>query len=125
MPAWNDQRIEQFLGNLLRAGVMLSALVVLVGAVLYLARHGAASKDYAEFHGEPAKYTNMLEIVGAAGQGEGRAIIQLGILLLLATPVARVALSAVAFAMERDRLYVAFTLVVLTLLLLSLTGVAA
>jgi uncharacterized membrane protein len=125
MPAWNDQRIEQFLGNLLRAGVMLSALVVLVGAVLYLARHGAASRDYAEFHGEPAKYTSMLEIVGAAGHGEGRAIIQLGILLLLATPVARVALSAVAFAMERDRLYVAFTLVVLTLLLLSLTGVAA
>jgi uncharacterized membrane protein len=39
--------------------------------------------------------------------------------------VARVAMSAVAFALERDRLYVAFTIVVLTLLLLSLSGVAA
>lgn len=124
MPAWNDQKIEQFLGNLLRAGVMLSAAVVLLGAVIYLGRHGTGTRDYAEFRGEPAKYTSLPEMAAAVGRGEGRAIIQFGILLLLATPVARVAMSAVAFALERDRLYVAFTLVVLTLLLLSLAGVA-
>jgi uncharacterized membrane protein len=123
--AWNDQRIEQFLGNLLRAGVVASALVVLLGAGLYLAREGRTQHDYATFHGEPSKFTSAPDIARAASRLEGRAVIQLGILLLLATPVARVALSAVAFALERDRMYVIFTLVVLTLLLLSLTGVAA
>ena len=41
---------------------------------------------------------------------------------VVATPVARVALSAVAFARERDGIYVAITLVVLALLLGSLLG---
>jgi len=125
MSNWNDQRIEQFLGNVLRAGVILSATVVILGAAIYLARHGMSDRDYVKFRGEPAKYTSMTDIASAAGRGEGRAIIQLGILLLLATPVARVALSAVGFGLERDKLYVFFTLVVLTLLILSLSGVAA
>jgi uncharacterized membrane protein len=124
MSNWNDQRIEQFLGNVLRVGVILSATIVLLGAVIYLARHGTEERDYTQFRGEPPKYTSMPDIASAAWQGEGRAIIQLGILLLLATPVARVALSAVGFGLERDKLYVFFTLVVLTLLLLSLSGVA-
>jgi uncharacterized membrane protein len=47
---------------------------------------------------------------------------QLGLLLLIATPIARVMFSAVAFAMERDRMYVGFTLIVLAVLLYSLFG---
>jgi uncharacterized membrane protein len=52
----------------------------------------------------------------------GRGIIQLGLLLLIATPVARVAFSIFGFAAEGDRMYVAFTLIVLTVLLYSLFG---
>jgi uncharacterized membrane protein len=52
----------------------------------------------------------------------GRGIIQLGLLLLIATPIARVALSVVAFAIQRDRLYVVATLIVLAVLMYSLTG---
>ena len=55
-------------------------------------------------------------------QLSGRAIIQFGLLLLIATPVARVIFSAVAFAWERDYLYVAFTLAVLAVLTYSLFG---
>jgi uncharacterized membrane protein len=113
------------LGNVLRVGVILSATIVILGAAIYLARHGTSDRDYAQFRGEPDKYTSLPEVVSAAGRGEGRAVIQLGILLLLATPVARVALSAVGFGLERDKLYVFFTIVVLTLLILSLSGVAA
>jgi uncharacterized membrane protein len=49
-------------------------------------------------------------------------IIQLGILILIATPVVRVAFSVFAFAEERDWMYVVVTLVVLGLLLFSLTA---
>ncbi len=54
--------------------------------------------------------------------GRGQGLIQLGLLLLIATPIARVALSVVGFAIERDRMYVAFTLIVLAILLYSLLG---
>jgi uncharacterized membrane protein len=49
-------------------------------------------------------------------------LIQLGLLLLIATPIARVGCSIVGFAIERDRMYVAFTLIVLAILLYSLLG---
>ena len=54
----------------------------------------------------------------------GQAIIQFGLLLLIATPVARVAFAAIGFAMERDYLYVVITLIVLVVLLYSLFGSA-
>jgi uncharacterized membrane protein len=124
MAGWNDQRIEQFLGNLLRAGVGLSAAVVLCGAGLYLAQEGGLRHDYSRFRGEPPGLRSMPQIVAGAARLEGAAVIQSGILLLVATPVARVALSAVAFALERDGLYVLVTLMVLGLLMVSLSGVA-
>ena len=44
-PAWTDQRIEQIVGNLLRAGVILAAAVVLGGGILYLIHHGKEPID--------------------------------------------------------------------------------
>ena len=61
-------------------------------------------------------------IIRGTASFHGRNIIQLGLLLLIATPVARVAFSVVAFALERDRLYVVITLIVLAVLLFSLAG---
>jgi len=122
--AWNDQRIEIIIGNLLRTGVILSAGVVCIGAVVYLVHHGREIPEYAAFRGEPDFLRTARGIFRGALQGSGRAIIQLGLLFLIATPVARVAFSAVAFALERDRLYVAITLIVLAILLYSLFGYA-
>lgn len=119
---WNDLRIEVIIGVLLRTGVMLSAAVVLFGAVVYLAHHGRDVADYLTFHGEPEALKSVTGIVQGALHMSGRAIIQLGLLLLIATPVARVAFSAVAFALEPDYLYVTITLFVLGVLLYSLFG---
>ncbi len=118
--SWNDQRIEVIIGGLLRFGVILSAAVVLFGAVVYLARHGTEVPNYTVFHGQPENLKSVSEIIHGALQMSGRAIIQLGLLLLIATPVARVLFSAVAFAMERDYMYVTITLVVFAILLYSL-----
>jgi uncharacterized membrane protein len=119
---WTDQIVEQWIGNLLRAGVTLAAAVVLVGGGIYLARYGRATPQYHVFRGEPADLRAISGIVKKALAFHGRGLIQLGLLLLIATPVARVAFSVAAFAIQRDRLYVVVTLIVLAVLVYSLAG---
>jgi uncharacterized membrane protein len=119
---WTDKRIENIVGNLLRTGVLISALVVLLGAAIYLARHGFSHPDYHSFHGVPVELRGLRGILAQAADLQSRGIIQLGLLLLVATPVARVAFSVWGFAEERDWMYVTFTLIVLGILLYSLFG---
>jgi uncharacterized membrane protein len=119
---WTDQRIEVIVGNLLRTGVGLSAAVVFAGAVVYLLRHGTSMPEYRIFHGEPPELRSLPGIIHNAFTGHGRGIIQLGLLLLVATPVARVAFSIWGFAEERDHMYTVFTVLVLVILLYSLLG---
>jgi len=120
--SWGDLEIEIIIGTLLRTGVILAAAVVLLGAVVYLAHHGLDAMDYSSFHGDPEFLRSLTGIVRGAFHLSGRAVIQLGLVILIATPVARVAFSAVAFAIERDYLYVWITLFVLAVLLYSLLG---
>jgi uncharacterized membrane protein len=120
--AWKDDRVANVIGTLLRAGVFLSATVVLSGLVIFLVSHGAAKPHYSLFQGEPAGLRGVSTIVGGAATMDGRSLIQFGLLLLILTPVARVAFSVLGFALERDRTYVAVTLIVLSVLLYSLGG---
>lgn len=119
---WTDLRIEIIIGSLLRTGVLLAASVVLIGGVIYLARHGHETTNYSAFHGEPEALRSVSGITEGMIAFHGQAIIQFGLLLLIATPVARVAFSAVAFAIEGDYMYVVITLIVLAILLYSLFG---
>ncbi len=114
--------MQRAVGNLLRVGVLLAAAVVLAGAALYLAHQGGAAADYSVFRGEPASLRSLAAILRSPLAQSGRGVIQLGLLILVATPVARVAFTAVAFAVERDRTYVLVALLVLSLLLKSLAG---
>jgi uncharacterized membrane protein len=120
--AWTDHRVELVISNLLRAGVLLAAAVVLMGAAVFLARHGSSTPRYGVFLGEPADLRTPSGIVAEALALRGRGVIQLGLLILLLTPVARVAFSVFAFALQRDRLYIVVTLVVLGVLAFSLAG---
>ena len=90
---WTDRRMDLVIGNLLRSGVVLSALIVLFGAVIYLVRHGRSPTDYQVFRGEPSDLRSVRGILRDALALQGRGIIQLGLLFLIATPVARVAFS--------------------------------
>jgi uncharacterized membrane protein len=119
----DDTRFEQMMGNLLRTGVVLAALVTAAGGVVYLAkRWNEPPPPYGVFPmpDRPAELNSVPGVLEFAFRGRGQGLIQLGVLLLIATPVARVAFSVYAFARQRDRLYVLVTLVVLALLLLSL-----
>ncbi len=119
-PSLNDERLEQILGNLLRAGVMVSGAVVLAGGILYLLRHGSGVPHYRVFSGEPADLRHVRGIASDALALQGRGLIQFGLLLLIATPVARVVFSLVGFAIQRDRTYVVVTLIVLAVLIYGL-----
>jgi uncharacterized membrane protein len=109
-----DRELELTVGKLLRTGVSLAAAVVLAGGVWYLATNGAAQVDYRHF--TPGMH--RLLAIGTLPPAE--VAIQIGLLLLIATPIARVAFALVAFALEHDRLYVFFTLAVLVVLLFSI-----
>ena len=119
---WRDRRMEIILGNLLRTGVLISGAVVLWGACIYLYRHGHEMANYKIFRGEPSDFRTIPGVLRSVAGGHGRGGIQLGLLLLISTPIARVAFSIVGFTIERDRMYVAFTVIVLAILLYSLLG---
>jgi uncharacterized membrane protein len=122
MRQWTDKYVEELIGRLLQVGVTIAAAVVLVGGALYLYRHGSSTPQYRAFVGEPAELRSLPAILHQALAGQARAIIQLGMLLLILTPLARVAFSVAAFAMQRDRLYVMVTLIVFAILLYSLAS---
>lgn len=119
---FDEARVESMIGGLLRTGVVAAAIVVLTGGLLFLLRFGMGKPDYATFRGEPAQLRGISGILAGTVHGDSRSLIQFGLLLLIATPVARVIFSAYAFARERESKYVVFALIVLALLCYSLLG---
>ena len=119
---WTDERVERILGALLQSGVIISGLVVLVGGILYLLRYAHVTVHYENFDAERESVRSLTSVANSALHGDGRAIIQCGLLLLIATPVARVVFSIFAFALEKDRLYVVLTVIVFLILMYSLFG---
>ena len=119
---WTDQRMEIIIAMMLRIGVLLAAAVVLGGGICYLVRYGHHPTDYHVFHGEPANLRSVTQTVRSSLALQCRGIIQFGLLLLILTPIARVAFSVVAFELEKDRMYVVMTLIVLANLCYSMIG---
>ena len=117
-----ERRLDEIIGMLLRAGVLIAAFFVLTGGVLYLARENGPVPNYHVFHGEPENLRTVPGIVHSALALQGQGLIQFGLLILIATPIARVAFSLLAFLYERDWIYVGVTVIVLGLLLYSLLG---
>ncbi len=118
----DEHRIEAIIGTLLRVGVILAAAIVAVGGAIYLVRHGTELPRISMFRGEPADLRSFRGILAGIGDTPGRGLIQLGLLVLIATPIARVAFSVYAFLRQGDRLYVWVTLAVLAMLLYSFTA---
>ncbi|MGH7173855.1 MAG: DUF1634 domain-containing protein [Gemmataceae bacterium] len=117
----SEERVEQVMGNLLRIGVMASALMVFLGGLLYLIHDGRLpTPNLHEFHAQPEELRSPASILRQSAALEPLGLIMLGLLLLIATPVARVLFSVAAFVLQRDYLYVLFTIIVLAVLLYSL-----
>ena len=116
----DDARMERAMGVLLRFGVVLASTAVCAGMVFYLQDHASQLVDYRYFKAYSFGLRHRDKLLAGSARGNAAAIIEAGILLLIGTPVARVVFAVVAFALERDRLYVAISIAVLAVLVFSL-----
>jgi uncharacterized membrane protein len=123
--AAQDKKLEIAIGWMLRAGVLTAALVVFIGGVLYLRHPLVKVPDYHTFHATVAQDRSARGVIEGVLQGKELAIIQFGMLLLIATPVGRVVFAIVGFGAERDWLYTVVSLIVLAVLIFSLFRGAA
>ena len=117
------RRAELLLSNVLRGGVLTSLGVILAGTLVTFIRHPeyvSSLQELARLTQPGAAFPNTLrDVVAGLAELRGQAIVVLGLLILIATPVARVAVSILLFLEERDRTYAAITAIVFLLLILS------
>lgn len=118
---YTDRRMDTQMGALLRAGVILACIIMFAGGVFYLLRHGGEHESWKTFRGEPAPLTRIAGIWRAMWAGEAHALIQFSVLVLIATPVMRVAFAVYGFARQKRWLFVAVSLTVLALLVAGLS----
>ena len=119
MSSLTDKEMETEIGMMLRVGVTVSAIVVFLGGIFYLIRDRQLP-DYAHFHATADHLRTIVGVLHGVARFDAASLIQLGILLLIATPVVRVVFCVVGFARQRDRLYVAVSALVLAILIYSL-----
>lgn len=116
----HDVQVEITVGTLLRWGVTISAAVVLAAGIWYLVEFGSRPRDYRHFHSEAQDLRTVSGVLNGSIHLSCVHVIQLGLLLLIATPVVRVAFTVFAFVRERDWTFVWITLAVLAILMFSL-----
>ena len=115
-------KMEARIAKLLIVGVTLAGMLVALGGAVYLLRHGGEQPHYQIFRGEPSDLRTMRGVLGEAMHLSGRGIVQIGLVLLVAVQLARVALTAWLFAVQRDRIFLGISLGILALLAYSLLG---
>lgn len=119
-----DVDVESIISFTLRAGVTISVLVMLAGIIFTFVHHPAyfsSRPALGELTAAGTAYSNSIRMVlHGIAEHRGQSIAMLGVLLLIATPVVRVAISVLLFAVEKDFRYVLITAVVLVILLLSM-----
>ncbi|MEG1503904.1 MAG: DUF1634 domain-containing protein [Enterococcus sp.] len=103
-------KIERSIGYILRIGVIVSAVIILIGMLLLFFQ---PANDQVP--------TDLWLIFQGVLKLNGEAFIMLGLFCLILTPVLRVVVSIVAFAKEKDYLYVIITLIVLVILIIGMT----
>lgn len=114
------RKVEVIIGQILRIGVITSAIVILIGIGLYLMNGSGyptvvkGGQTIIEF---PRRFSAIFAGIAA---GKSYAVIMFGVFLLILTPVLRVIVSIYAFYKEHDTLYVVITTIVLVILMFAM-----
>ncbi|RAJ79011.1 putative membrane protein [Chitinophaga dinghuensis] len=118
-----DKDLQYIIGNLLRWGVWTSLAIAFIGGVIYLSSHGLETVHHPKFVEQDHHMPGILqEVFQGISAGKGTAFMMLGVMLLFATPIMRVIFSLIGFILEKDRLYVVITLIVLMIIFVSVHG---
>lgn len=107
---------ELVISYVLRGGVVVSGAIILAGVIAYYVRYGSAAARVRADRDFPH---SVPDVFGGLAHGDPLAIVTLGLLVLLITPVMRVLVSVLAFAIERDWRYVGITALVFVILIIS------
>lgn len=117
---WEDQDVAALAGRSLRTGVLTASITTITGGILYLAHHAGERPAYHTFTGASPDLRHLGGIWQQVLRADGMGIIQLGVVFLIATPIVRILLSVIGFAVERDYVYVGITLLVLAIILFNM-----
>ena len=117
---FKDADMQAVIGWILRIGVALSMAVVVVGGAIYIYRHGHSTPDFRSFKKMPYFINSTEGILQGVIHLRGQTIIQLGIMILIATPILRVVFSVIGFLIEKDYLYTFISALVLLIILVSM-----
>ncbi len=127
MQLQTERDVEILIGKLLRYGVIISCVITAIGGIIYLFQHQGTIPDYTPisnnpeyFKGAPEYLRSFSTILPRILAFDGAAIIQLGVIALIATPILRVVFSLFAFFYEKDYLYVVITLIVLAIIMANM-----
>ena len=115
-----NNKLRIWMSRLLQAGVITSVTIIIAGGILFFIQHPGAHLTYNNFIGEPSRLRHVTIIFRDAFTFRSRAVIQFGILVLIATPVMRVLFSLVDFVITKDWVFVVITGIVISVLLFSL-----
>lgn len=115
---FTEKELQSLIGNLLRWGVFISMAIVIAGVVLFLIQQGRSHMDFSVF--DNSKAFDLKLFFAALSSFESEAIITLGIVLLILTPVLRIVFSIIGFALEKDNMYVLISSIVLLIIIASI-----
>lgn len=115
---WSDRKVDLYISWILRTGVIAASVLTAIGGIIYLQSYGQELPHLHQFHRQQS-LRSIGAIVDSAAHWHGEAIIQLGVLILLFTPIMRVAFACYAFLRQRDAIFTAVSGIVLSLLLFS------
>lgn len=112
------------MGKLLITGVIISGSLILIGGIYYLIQEGLSLPHFKTFRGVPSNLKSVKQIFTGFIHLDSLSLIQMGLLLLIATPIARVIFSVIGFLFEKDYLYVLISLIVLAIIAYSIFSIA-
>ncbi|KAA5537389.1 DUF1634 domain-containing protein [Taibaiella lutea] len=118
MKSFQDKDLQSFIGNLLRVGVLTAMTIVVIGIVLYMFQYGHETIHYSTFKAENAfKFADFYQRLMS---GNSSAIMELGVIVLIVIPIARVLFTMIGFWLEKDRMYTIIAFIVLCIIAYSL-----
>lgn len=117
-----ENGMRLFIAKALRIGTIVSCAITLLGGAFYLFQSRHVVPDYTpeKFDGATGYLRGFSSLIPRILVADGAAIIQLGVILLIATPILRILFSAIAFLFEKDYLYVGITLLVLVIIIANM-----
>jgi uncharacterized membrane protein len=117
------RKVELAISLVLRIGVVVSVLIIATGLALMFAHHSeyvpiSGHFSYRQLTARSTPFPHSFSALGRSiGHGDGRGIIVLGVLILILTPVLRVAVGVLSFIYEKDPPMAIVTLYVLAVLI--------